>query len=260
MPTVALLTACGGSGGGDVSANANFTTLRIFSDGAGVGQGVASNGTQTVFIAPNIVDAVALSNQNNPVSDIQFSEFPIVETGETAVMRRGSLLVEGQVADVTIVEDRGREASLVYLVSENLTEEFFAVGSAFGSAPNGAFTYNGVHIIEDRFSGIKTHGTFALTANFSDKTFNYNGDSSTVSIETSTRIITENISTLSGSGTIDTINGRFSSNNLSSNVGGGTGTATMYGQLNGSSAQSVSGVFHTNEGDPFYAGAFVGSR
>ena len=245
LPAVALLAACGGGGGGDVSASANFTTLRAFSDGAGVGRGVASDGTEAVFIAPDIAEVVAISNQDNPV-DLQFSDFAIVDTRPTAVIRQGTVTVDGQVANVTIVEDNGGEAGLIYLEIPGYGDAVFATGSAFGAAPNGSFTYNGVHIIADRFFGDQQDGTFSLTADFNSRTFTYNG--STIS------------SSLSGSGSIDIVNGRFSSNALNSNVGGDTNTASMYGQLHGDSAQSVSGVFHTNESDPFNAGAFVGSR
>ncbi|MFU8864640.1 MAG: hypothetical protein ACNA7O_12060 [Rhodobacterales bacterium] len=252
LPAVSLLAACGGSStssSGSITTpppTVTYTTLRAFSDGAGVGRGVASDGTETVFIAPDIAEVVAIANQNDPVSDIQFSDFAVVDTRPTAVIRQGTITIEGQVANVTIIADNGGEAGLIYLDIPGYGDAVFAAGSAFGTAPNGSFTYNGVHVVADRFFGGSEDGTFSLTADFNNQTFSYNG--STLS------------SSLSGSGTIDTVNGRFSSNTLSSNVGSDTGTASMYGQLHGNSAQSVSGVFHTNESDPFYAGAFVGSR
>jgi hypothetical protein len=249
LSSVGILAACGGSSTGSItSPTASFTTLRAFSDGAGVGRGVASDGTETVFIAPDIAAVVASANQSSgtPIENIQFSDFAVVETLPTAVVREGTITVEGEVANVVIVEDNGGEAGLVYVLVPGVADAVFAAGSAFGTAPNGTFTYNGVHIIADRFFGGADVGDFTLTADFTNRTFTYNG--STVS------------STLTGSGTIDTVNGRFASNSLSSNVLGDTNTASMYGQLHGSSAQSVSGVFHTNESDPFYAGAFVGSR
>ena len=243
LPAVVLLAACGG--GGDGLATANFTTLKAFSDGAGVARGVASDGTQMVVIGPDIAEVVASANQNDP-ADLQFSDFAIVDTRPTAVIRQGTATVDGQVANITIVEDKGGEAGLIYMEIPGGGDAVFATGSAFGAAPNGSYTYNGVHIIGDRVFGDQQDGTFSLTADFNNQTFSYNG--STVS------------SSLSGSGTIDTVNGRFSSNTLNSNVDGDTAFATMYGQLHGDSAQSVSGVFHTNESDPSYAGAFVGSR
>lgn len=247
IPVVLLVAACGGGGGGD-SASVNFTTLKAFSDSAGVGRGVASDGTETVFIAPDIAEVVASANASSdvPLDDIQFSDFAITQTLETAVVREGTVTIEGEVANVLIVEDNSGEAGLVYLEFPGFADAVFASGSAFGTAPNGTFTYNGVHVIADRFNGGAEDGNFTLTANFNNRTFNYNGGTLN--------------SSLTGNGVIDTANGRFSSGSLVSNAGSDVGTASMYGQLHGNAAQSVSGVFHTNESDPFYGGAFVGSR
>lgn len=254
LPAVGLLAACGGSStssSGSITTpppTVNFTTLRAFSDGAGVGRGVASDGTETVFIAPDIAEVVSIANQSaaNPVDDIQFSDFAVVQTLPTAVVRSGTVTIEGEVANVLIVEDNSGEAGLVYLEFPGFADAVFASGSAFGTAPNGTFTYNGVHIIGDRFLGGAEDGSFTLTADFTNRTFDYSGATAS--------------STLIGSGTIDTTNGRFASSNLSSNVLGSTNTASMYGQMHGSSAQAVSGVFHTNESDPRFGGAFVGNR
>jgi len=247
VAAISFVSACGGgtTSATAKSATANFTTLKAFSDGAGVGRGVASDGTQLVFIAPDVAEVVASANQADPAY-LQFSDFAIMETLPTAVIREGTITVEGVVANITIVEDNGGEAGIIYMQIPGVADAVFASGSAFGAAPNGSFTYNGVHIIQSRFVGDGEAGTFSLSADFNNRTFSYNG--STLS------------SSLSGSGTIDTVNGRFASNTLNSNVGGDTAFATMYGQLHGDSAQSVSGVFHTNESDPSYGGAFVGSR
>lgn len=251
LPVVSLLAACGGGSSGSISTpspSANFTTVRAFSDGAGVGRAVASDGSETVFIAPDITEVVSAANQSssNPVTDIQFSDFAVVQVLPTAVVRQGAVTIEGVATNVLIVEDNRGEAGLVYLEIPGVADAVFAVGSAFGTAPNGAFTYNGVHVIGNRtFGGIET-GSFTLTADFNNRTFDYNASTTNTA--------------LAGSGTIDTANGRFASNNLGANVLGTSSTASMYGQLHGNSGESVSGVFHTNEASPFYAGAFVGSR
>ena len=247
LPGVGLLAACVG-GSTSNTPTASFTTLKGFSDGAGVGRGVTSDGKEMLFITSGIAETVAAANQSaaNPVGDIQFSDFAVVQTLPTAVVREGTITIEGVVANVTIVENNDGKAGIIYLVLPDLSNAVLVTGSAYGTAPNGSFTYNGVHIIMDRFSGNAEDGAFTLTADFNNKSFYYSG--------------TTNNSSLTGSGLIDTQNGRFASSNLTSNVSGDTNTASMYGQLHGSSAQSVTGVFHTNESDPSYAGAFVGSR
>ncbi|MFD1194020.1 hypothetical protein ACFQ3C_05005 [Seohaeicola saemankumensis] len=247
LPVLGLLSACGG-GSTSVVPSASFTTLRAFSDGAGVGRGVASDGTETVFIAPDIAAVVAGANQSsgNEVVDVQFSDFSVVQTLPTAVVRSGTITVEGEVANVLIIEDNGGEAGLVYLEFPGYADAVFAVGSAYGAAPGGEFTYSGAHIVSNRIFGGAEVGDFTLTANFTNGTFSYNGSTTNTS--------------LTGSGGIDVANGRFASGSLTSTVSGSTATASMYGQLHGDTAQSVSGVFHTNEANPTYAGAFVGSR
>ena len=248
-----LLTACGGSTT-SVSETAQFTTLKQFSDSAGVARGVYADGTETVFIASNVAGIVTAANKSvgttvgatTTYRSTAFSGVPVTQRLSSAVVRRGTVVLEGQTANVLIVQENNGQAGLVYMAAPS-GDILTASGTAFGAAPNGVFTYNGTHIIAERsLGGGAQDGTFSLQANFNNKTFSYNGKTTSTA--------------LTGSGTIDTVRGRISSNNLSSNVNGVTSTATLYGQLHGTVAQSTSGVFHTNEADPNYAGAFVGSR
>jgi len=156
LPVVGLLAACGGSSTSSTppassTPTSSFTTLRAFSDGAGVARGVSSDGRETVLIAPDIAEVVA--GANNPGGNIQFSDFQITRILPTGVVREGAITIDGIVANVTVVEDNGGEAGLVYLVIPGFGDAVLARGSAFGTAPNGAFTYNGVHIIGDRLLG-----------------------------------------------------------------------------------------------------------
>lgn len=252
LPTLAFLQACGGGSTGPAGFNqtptpASFRTLRQFSDGAGVGRAVDADGVEMVFISPDIAEVVAEGNRtyNSPIDDIQFSDFPVVQRLAHSTVRQGTMTIEGEVANVTIIEDNGGDAGILYL-DLGYADAVVATGTPYGTAPGGTFSYEGTHLIGDRYYGGIEDGTFTLTANFTSKTFSYAG--STVS------------STLNGTGIIDTANGRFQSSNLTSNVLGSVNSASMYGQLHGQSAQAVSGVFHTNEADPNYAGAFIGSQ
>lgn len=254
LTAVGVLAACGGGGGGVTTPSpaVTFSTLKSFSDGAGVGRGVATDGTEVVFIAPDISELVTAANQSSssPLVDVQFSDFAVTETLSTAVVREGTISFGGEVAAVLIIEDNSGEAGVVYLDVPNYGTAVFATGSAYGAAPSGQFTYNGVNTITNRID-TGGAGDFALTANFTNGTFTYNGNFSYGASDSAS---------LTGTGTIDTVNGRLDSSNLSANVAGSTSAATMYGQLHGTSAEAVSGVFHTNEANPNYAGAFVGSK
>lgn len=249
----ACLAACGGSSTSSTET-ARFTTLKQFSDGAGVARGTFADGTETVFIASNVAGVVSAANKIVDASvgatttyrSQAFSDIPISETLSTAVVRRGTVTLAGQSVNVLIVEDNSGDAGLVYL-SASGGDVLTASGAGFGTAPSGAFTYNGVHIIAERsVGGSAQTGTFSLTADFDNKTFSYSGTTAS--------------SSLTGNGTVDTTSGRLTSSDLSSVANGFKSSATMYGQLHGSSAQATSGVFHTNESDPNYAGAFAGSR
>lgn len=251
LPAILAISACtGGSDGAGIgnlieggSANAQFTTLAAFSDGAGVAQGQAANGERAILIAPEIAQVVA--SANDPVTGIQFSSFPIVQTLPTAKVRSGTVTLDGNVANITIVEDNGGEAGLIYVEFPGYANALAAVGNGVGVLPNGQFTYNGVHVVGSRFSNEYEVGAFTLDADFTNRTFSYNGTTTSTS--------------LTGSGIIDASNGTLRSNNMTSNVPGSTSGANLYGQMHGGAAQSVSGVFHTNESNPSYAGGFAGS-
>ena len=89
-------------------------------------------------------------------------------------------------------------------------------------------------------------GHFTLTADFGRKTYTFTGETYSDTIE--------------GAGVLNTATGAFLTTNMQMTTSGTSRAATMYGQFHGASAQSVAGVFHSNEASPEYAGAFVGSR
>jgi hypothetical protein len=113
--------------------------------------------------------------------------------------------------------------------------------------PAGTQTYTGTLAMGERgpLANLEL-GSFSMGADFSASTFTFNGSTTSNS--------------LSGSGTINVANGSFTSNQLAAVTSGTNRTATMYGNLHGNAATSVSGLFHTNEPTPTHSGGFVGSR
>jgi hypothetical protein len=246
LAALALLAACGGSSTG----SASYTTLKVFSNGDGVGRGVASDGTKMVFITPDVGTTVtAANNGSSDALNVTASDFPIVQNLATnANLRQGAVTIEGIAANVTIVEDLGGDASLILFDIPGYASLGMAGGSAMTGNPTGTHTYNGTMTMGSRSSGASGQqiGSFAMSADFNAETYSFSGATASHS--------------LSGTGIIDTTSGRFASNTLNATTFGAARSATMYGELHGDAANSVSGVFHTNESSATYSGGFVGTK
>ena len=229
---------------------ASYTTLQVFGDRAGVARGTGNDGSQALIITPEVTAVVANASTvtASQIDDIQISDFPIVRRLETnANLRSGAITTDGITFNVLAVEDLGGEAGIILAEVPNVANIVMVAGSQYGAAPSGTFTYNGTMAMGRRkINASPEYGSFSMSADFSNQTFTYNGTTTSNSV--------------AGSGVLDTTNGRFATNSLVINTGRVSRTGSMYGQTHGSSAQSVSGVFHTNETEPLYSGAFVGSR
>ena len=242
---ISLLAACGGAtgGGGAVS----FTAVKVFSDNAGVARGVSSGGGELVYIAPNIVADVAASNASGASSSVDVSQYPIVSQASGYNLRQGVMTLGSTSFNVVVAEKIGSgDASIAYLYNNSSDAIATISGNPFSSAPSGSHTYSGLYFAGARNSNFSETGTMSLTANFSSNTFTINNASGSTS--------------LTGSGFIDSANGRISSGTLTFNSPSSTYTASTVGNLSGSGATEVKGVFYTNDANPDYAGAFAGSR
>ena len=255
------LSGCGSSGGGSnngsslSSTNTNneflsdFTIVKAFGDGSGVATGIRSDGSRSVFIAPDIIEVVQAANNvtESDLDSIEVSDFSVVNSLPNANIRQGAITSDGIVMNITILEDLGGDFGLVLQEVPDIANALFTIGTPLGILPSGTFTYIGTLA-----TGLRSvdpdvqFGNFTMDANFINGTFIFNGSTPS--------------DTLSGNGFINTTTGSISSNSLSFNTGGTARTATMYGNFHGSSAEGVTGIFHSNESNPFYSGGFVGSR
>jgi hypothetical protein len=245
---LALLAACGGGGGSGV---ATYSAMKVFSNGDGVGRGVANDGTKLVFIAPDLAAVITSANSatGQSVLDVQPSDIPVVQRlSSNANLRQGAVIVEGIATNVTIVEDDGGDASLILFDIPNLASLGMAGGSALTGNPTGSHAYNGTMSMGVRSSGGAGQqlGAFSMSAHFNTETYSFVGTTQSHS--------------LTGTGLIDIPSGRFSSNSMNATTFGTSRGATMYGELHGNSANSVSGIFHTNESSATYSGGFVGTK
>nr|WP_213395934.1 hypothetical protein [Yoonia sp.] len=243
---VLALAACGGGG----STPVEISPERIFSDGAGVARGVATDGDTVLIISDEIgffVDSLQTEGVSSGPSSLP-SDFAIVQTLTTnANIRQGAINSGSLVANVTIVEDLSGKTFSTILEIPGLNTLFASRGDAYRAAPAGSFTYNGTFVTGLRnINPQLEYGSFSLNTNFNNQTFTINGFNS--------------FDTLSGSGVVNTSTGELASNTLTMNTSGTNRSASLYGSLHGNSAESVSGVFHSNEASPVYVGTFIGSR
>lgn len=244
------LGACGGGGGGSGSQpQVTASTVKLFTDGAGVGLATnASDNQKLLFLAPDIVDVVSVVNSATDVDDsADFSNLTLSGTTATAKIYTGTSVSGGVTANITGYEDNSGEAALLFLDIPTQANAVFATGNPLNGVPSGTYTYNGLHGFGRRAVGVNPEiGSFSMSANFSAGTFSYSG--------------TTTSSTLTGSGAIDSSAGRFTSTTMSLNAPLGSYSASLHGLLHGTNAAAVSGVYHSNDTSPDYAGAFVGAR
>jgi hypothetical protein len=252
VSAVALLAACGGgSSGVSNSPTTTFTTVKVFSDKAGVARAVSSDGVQGYVIVPDVALTISTANSltAQDLANVQVSDFPIVQVlSSNANLRQGAITIEGVVFNVTAIEDLGGEAAAFFMEIPGNLNALVVNGNQPTNIPTGIFRYQGSMGtgLRNVNNTLPQLGSFTIDANFSQSSFSITG--STLS------------DTLVGSGVINNSSGTINANNLFLTTSGTNRTATLYGQFHGANAGSVSGVFHSNEANPTYAGFVVGSK
>lgn len=244
------LSACGGGGG---ELQANYSVVRAFSDGSGVGRAVGTSGDDTsilYFISPEIVAAVnsANSDTSTVAPDIDPQNFPLISQRAGYDFRQGFL--EG--ASVTVVAKTGEVDDTDNIVAyfDISGESMIMAGvDALNGKPAGTYTYVGLYSVEDsRYVDWLEVGDLTLTANFDTETFSIDASSDSTS--------------LSGSGYVDTNSGQLSSVALTLNDSfeNETRDASLLGSVGGQNAATVAAIWHTNENTPIYQGAIIGDK
>lgn len=244
-----LLTLSGCGGGASTSTVPQFTTLSVFSDSAGVFRGVNnSTGQVAVGISPEVASIVeGANNSSDSTTNIDRSSFALVSSNAYGQIRQGALTSGGTTANVTIYETNSGNSGVVLMEFPSVANILMASGPALSGFPSGSFTYYGQHAAGRRVVNASPEsGSFALAANFDTDTFGYYGSTANT--------------VLSGSGVIDKSNGRLAGSNFSMVTPYGTYSATVHGNFHGTNAAEVTGIFHTNDTNPDFAGGFVGVR
>ena len=248
---LSTLSACGGGGGDVTTPTAQFSTLSVLANGDGIARGVTSTGEEALIYSPDIVTVVREANSasSSDIANVAASDFPVTSLNGNARIRTGTMSSNGITFNVTAVEDVGTtDAAVIFLeMPVGYNDVIMTTGSAYSNPPSGSHTYSGTQMTTSSNSlAPGAVGSFTMTANFGQETFSYSGSSGGVSV--------------SGSGVLDTANGRYATSGLSVTSGSTNYSGTMHGLLHGNGAQATSGVFHTSGSSPAYTGSFVGSR
>lgn len=211
---------------------------------------VTATGEQGLIYTPEVSEVVAAANQaaSGSIVDVTASDFPITSSNGNVRVRSGTMTSDGFTFNITAIEDtRTTEAGVVFIeMPSGYNDVSIVTGTAYTNAPTGTFAYRGTQMTTaNNALAPGAIGDFTMSANFGQETFEYNGSSGNVVV--------------TGSGVLDTANGRFATSNLNVTSGGYSKTGTMHGLMHGSGATTTSGIFHTSGSSPL-TGAFIGTR
>ena len=242
-----LLSGCGA---GLQTTKANWSTVSIFNDASGVFRVVnTKKGLIGGGISPNVVNEVNAANKGTGATAIDVSSFALLSSNSLGKIRQGTISLGSTSANITVYQNTSESADLTLTEVPNTMNFLIHRGKILAGYPVGNYTYTGQHAMGRKRVGVTPElGSFSLNANFNSGTYTYTGSTANTS--------------LVGSGLIDKVNGGLAGNSftLSLRNQSSSYSTTMYGNFHGNNAVDVSGIFHTNDSNPDYAGGFVGSR
>ena len=245
-----MLSACGG--GGSDAPTAKFNALSVLSNGQGIARGITSNNSKiTLVYAPQIAATIASANNTSGggIEELNPSAFPVLTNTDRYIVTKGTVISAGTTLNVTTLQNKSTtNANALFVQMQNDADSIMVIGDGFSNPPaSGIANYTGTSTSNARSVIAPGQiGTFTLSVNFGTKTFTFNS-------------ATERF-TSSGSGAIDLANGLFATSSMDIVANGIAYSGTMYGQLNGNLATSVTGIIFTNDSSPDFAGSFIGSR
>jgi hypothetical protein len=242
------LTACGGGGG----VTQGYSSVSVLSDASGVAKANLDSTTALVLI-PSVDTYIANGNAGlNGAGDDNFelNQVPIIGTTSVATIRQGAVSAsDGISQNITVYEinDATEGFGLIELPQYGIRYFIAASEKPLSNIPSGTFTYTGNQVVRHWQGGsFKEFGDVTINADFTNKEFVYSGSSSNAGVN--------------GIGYLDTSTGKLTSVDASLIANGSAYTATIHGLLSGAGASSITGVFHTNDASPDYAGAFVAKK
>lgn len=242
-----MFSGCGG-GGGD-AFKANYSTLKVFSDGSGVAQGKGNDGSRALILIPEVTNIVTEANKNSGDSDLdlEMTDFPIVGSTATSTIRQGAVTAEGLTQNILIYHMDDENGMSLITIPQYGIKYFLVSGDEFTGNLSGTFSFSGDQILEGwQVGNFREIGSVTIDADFDNNVFTYNG--------------TTESSSLIGVGVLESDTARFTDVDATLTVSGRSYEATIHGLINGSSGKNTTGVFHTNDSTPDYVGAFSAKK
>lgn len=259
VSALALLAACGG-GGGSVSnappsTSPNVTTLKSYSDGAGV-LSVRGTSENTVVGALDLQAAREVANGSMSLTVVPNSftqSGTLYNISRTGVASNGQSVrtnTAGRFLNIAETE----YASISYIIV-NSNVGLAASASPVNGFPAGSHTYTGTSMLLSNYVDDGRAGNFTLTANFNTNTATMASTIPAGGGNPALFFSANDIAINQGTGVLSTTNATVGVQN------GATEAATIYGNFAGTNATGVSGLVYSNDSSRAnYAGAFYGTR
>lgn len=237
------------------SQRADLEVVRVFESGVddedGVAIGTNAAGDPLAFYSFYVEDYVALANGGTPVGLLEVDEsrlHPMRRLNASATLYEGIATIDRVRHDVRLITDDEDEAILFAYIDPDFNVALVAQGLPLYGVPSGTHTYTGTLYVYS--INASNYGSFTLNADFSAETF------------TMTAATADATVSLTASGVIDKTEGTIGSSTATFTRSTVAGTGSIYGNLHGDRAGSVSGVFHARDTGTTvnYTGGFVGSR
>ena len=233
----------GNSASNDGKVGLSAATMRIFSDNAGVAEITRSDGVKIYYITKNVRNEVDDINRIGETTSIDLNQYPITERIGNYNLRTGVLGND----NLFIVQALGDKGSSILYTWNNSGNSLMAGNEKLNGTPIGTFNYTGLYQVVGRNSiSLNQLGDASLDVDFNSGSFTINA--------------TSNDSSLKGSGFVELATGRIAATELQLNVLGTTYSTNTLGRLHGENASKLTGVFHTQQSDPDFMGAYAASR
>lgn len=231
------------------SATDGYETVETFADGYGV---VRSSGEidgmelSSVAIGPEAASFDGKSIDDTPPINLDQNSVTVTGSDANGVYYSATGSAGSDNLSITYYLTNNGDATVLYGVSSSGDSALSTGGTLASDIPiSGTSTFRGAMAVGDRRTGAFAEtGTFTMSVNFGTDTAAIQGNTTN--------------SSLSGTGISLNSRGEMDGGDLTLEVNGVTYDATLYGNVHGAGATSVSGVFHDIASNPEYGGAFAG--
>ena len=251
VPVIFAVSACsgGGSGSGTSGTIDSVNVLERFSDGGGAISAVST--ADGVTVRELLISPTTDIDAGDTISNIQISNVQKVGEDTYSDFFTGTATVNGVSIDGRQYTSKTEENLVITSADIPNAALIGTAGLPPVSTPtSGSFTYAGTNVAALRDGTAEETGTFNMTVDFGDGTTG----SATLSGSTpNTSISADNMF-------VDVANGSFATDNATISGNWASDEAMVYGNLHGSGATGVSGIYHDKAGSPNIAGAFIGNK